>query len=76
MPFIRWYRARGTSFPCSVPGGCAGLWQAPNRIILARGEELHREVVTHEMVHQLMPERDHGDSVLEEVLARCTKRGP
>jgi hypothetical protein len=72
MPRIQWYRARSDGFPCSA-GLYAALWQEPNRITLARGEERHRQVVVHEMIHQLLPERTHGDSILELLLRRCAR---
>ncbi len=60
---VEWQRveneADGT-FPCGS-SRCAGAWQPPHRIYVARSYLLSEPIVKHEMVHDLIQSGNHFD---------------
>lgn len=57
---LEWYEVAGTDYPCpSYEGRCDGWWQPPHAIYLAHRWRDDRQLVEHEMLHDLLQRGDH-----------------
>ncbi|HYK81603.1 MAG TPA: hypothetical protein VEU55_00540 [Gemmatimonadales bacterium] len=57
---IDWYQVVGTSYSCpAYEGSCSGWWQPPHTIYLAAAWVNDRQLVEHEMLHDLLQRGDH-----------------
>jgi len=57
---VEWYDVPGTDYPCpAYEGRCDGWWQPPHSIYLAHRWHNDRQLVEHEMLHDLLQRGDH-----------------
>ena len=57
---LRWYEVPGDDYPCpAYDGRCDGWWQPPHTIYLAERYLADRQLVEHEMLHDLLQRGDH-----------------
>jgi len=57
---VEWYQVRDSSYPCpAYEGRCAGWWKPPHDIYLAEAWRGDRQLVEHEMLHDLLQRGDH-----------------
>jgi hypothetical protein len=68
---VRWFMVPHDNFQC---GGqvCIGLWTPEHHIYLSYGAHADREVVKHEMLHDLLDDGAHYQSAWDE----CDLRRP
>jgi len=57
---VEWYEVPGVDYPCpAYEGRCDGWWQPPHTIYLAYRWRNDRQLVEHEMLHDLLQRGDH-----------------
>ena len=57
---VEWYDVPGADYPCpAYEGLCDGWWQPPHSIYLAHRWRNDRQLVEHEMLHDLLQRGDH-----------------
>ena len=60
---IRWFVVRGVAwaegFACPPHGRCGGLWSPPHAISLGEPYVMTRELVEHEMLHDVLQDPTH-----------------
>jgi hypothetical protein len=57
---VEWYEVPDSTYPCpAYDGRCAGWWQPPHDIYVAAAWLDNRQLVEHEMLHELLQRGDH-----------------
>jgi hypothetical protein len=57
---VEWYQVPDATYPCpAYAGRCAGWWRPPHDIYLAEVWLADRQLVEHEMLHDLLQRGDH-----------------
>ena len=57
---VEWYEVPGVDYPCpAYEGRCDGWWQPRHTIYLAHRWRNDRQLVEHEMLHDLLQRGDH-----------------
>jgi len=57
---VEWYEVPGVDYPCpAYEGRCDGWWQPTHTIYLAYRWRNDRQLVEHEMLHDLLQRGDH-----------------